>query len=119
MQGALRFTLDETLAPLSPFQWLDGIYEFNADMIANSEMTDTAREERSKLREAKDFLRQMLAGGGMEVGECRRQAERAGITPSTLLRAKDDLGVVARQSGFGATKAWWWSLPSVEKGALS
>ena len=70
-----------------------------------------ASDEKSKLDEAKNFYRQILADGPLRVPEVRQQAEELGIAKRTLERARQALGIKAKQTGFGETKEWEWYLP--------
>jgi hypothetical protein len=59
------------------------------------------------------FLRELLAGGPLLSNEVRVRAEAAGLSWSTIRRAKDQLGVEAVReseggSGYGR---WRWVLP--------
>jgi hypothetical protein len=108
MKEGLLFSLDENQTP--PFQW-QGTREVNADELTDYNGASNARDERSKLDEAKDFLREILAGGQLVLTqECKEQAYRLGIADTTLLRAKRELGVKAKQSGFAEDKEWFWCL---------
>lgn len=66
--------------------------------------------ERSKLDEAKGFLEDILNVGPMASSEVEKDAKGAGISPTTLKRAKTTLGIQARKAGFG--QGWLWELPS-------
>lgn len=108
MREGLMFSLDENQTP--PFQW-EGVCEVSPDELTDYEGACNAREDRSRTDEAKDFLREILAGGQLvPIQECKEQAYRLGIADTTLLRAKRELGVKAKQSGFGQDKAWFWCL---------
>ncbi len=108
MREGLMFSLDENQTP--PFQW-EGVCEVSPDELTDYEGACNAREDRSRTDEAKDFLREILAGGQLvPIQECKEQANRLGIADTTLLRAKRELGVKAKQSGFGQDKAWFWCL---------
>lgn len=62
--------------------------------------------------EAKDFLRQMLADGDVDVDIVNAQAKALGIAEKTLKRARTDLGVQAtRVGGLGSEGVWKLSLP--------
>jgi len=67
--------------------------------------------EGGKLGDAVDFLRAMLADGEVAVKEIERRADKQGIKPMTLRRAKEALKVQARPDG----KKWFWSLPEEER----
>jgi len=58
-----------------------------------------------------DFLEKALAKRPVRLNVLRRRAEAAGIAHTTLHRASQKLGVVKRQSGFGAEKVVTWEMP--------
>ncbi|MDB5311926.1 MAG: hypothetical protein JWO38_6128 [Gemmataceae bacterium] len=60
--------------------------------------------------EAVDFLRDLLGSGPVPATHAQKQATAAGITFSTLRRAKESLGVRARKAGY-ADSSWVWELP--------
>jgi len=109
MRGGLQFVLDEDLTP--PFQWGKASPEISADSISNPEAAEAVQEERSKKREAMEFLQQILSPNGADSVEVQKQAQARGISRSTLRRAKETLGVRSGQSGFGPEKSWRLTLP--------
>jgi len=106
MRESLTFLLDKNLNP--PFQW-SGTCDVDPDHLTNPE-TASSSDEKSKLEEAMDFYRQILADGPVLIPEVRRYAEELGIAKRTLERARQALGIKAKQRGFGETKEWEWSL---------
>jgi hypothetical protein len=95
------FSLDQDRNP--PFEWL-GLCDINPDHLTDSEAASHAQDEKSKLDEAKDFYRQILADGRVLIDECREQARKFGISDSALRRARKALGVEAQQEGLGMVK---------------
>jgi hypothetical protein len=69
-------------------------------------------DEREDRDEAVDFLRAELANGPLPAAEAKRAAERAGIGPSALKRAKQTLSVKSDKQGM--TGPWTWALPPKE-----
>lgn len=67
----------------------------------------------SALREASDFLRDLLSGGSVTAQEVRAAAKAAGIAWGTVHRARTELTVVARKRGApgGDGQHWEWELP--------
>jgi hypothetical protein len=108
LNKGLLFSLDQDRNP--PFEWL-GLCDINPDHLTDSEAASHAQDEKSKLDEAKDFYRQILADGRVLIDECREQARKFGISDSALRRARKALGVEAQQEGFGTDKRWYWYLP--------
>jgi hypothetical protein len=107
MRESLTFLLDQNLDP--PFQW-QGTREVDPNFLTNPDAASSASDEKSKLEEAMDFYRQILADGEVPTDECNRQADDFGISESTARRARRKLGVKYRQSGFGSDKKWVWYL---------
>jgi hypothetical protein len=70
----------------------------------------TGRPKPAALDQAADFLDGELTDGPLPKAEIERRAKEAGISASTLRRAKDHLGVKARKDGFGG--GWSWELPT-------
>ena len=66
-------------------------------------------EERTKLEDARDFLRDLLSDGPIEASKVEKQARGAGIATATLRRAKTALGIKPWKSGFDG--GWNWELP--------
>jgi hypothetical protein len=68
-------------------------------------------DDRSALTEAKEFIRQELANGPREATYMEKEARRAGISPTTLNRAKRQMPeVTSDRHGFGSGSKWMWEL---------
>jgi hypothetical protein len=109
------------LAPMPPavaFEIKDGRFLWRGETPVTAEALLAPKggdEERSELDEAIAFLEQALHDGPRKVKELFREANDAGISESTLKRAKRKRGVECRrrQEGFGGAKGYWeWCLPS-------
>lgn len=61
--------------------------------------------------EAEDFLRDLLETGPMRTDAIKIEAKEAGITWSTIRRAKDAIGAKATRRGYGEDGGWFWMLP--------
>jgi hypothetical protein len=59
--------------------------------------------------EAEDFLRELLANGPVAAKQIRANAEAAGLSWSTIKRAKSRLGIKAEKAGMDG--AWSWAMP--------
>lgn len=69
---------------------------------------DPATEDRRPINEAINFLRaELTIEEGLPVKEVLRLAREAGISRSTLYRAKGELGIIPQKRGDG----YWWGLP--------
>ena len=65
--------------------------------------------EHSQLEDAKAFLRDFLANGPQRVSNIEKEAKLAGISPTTLRRAKTELHAVAAKQNFDGP--WEWHIP--------
>lgn len=52
-------------------------------------------------------IREMLKDGEVLAADCEAMLEARGFRKSTIKRAKKNVGVISRRSGF----VWYWSLP--------
>jgi len=60
---------------------------------------------------AKQFLRVILKGGPVGVIAIQKEAKENGISPATLQRAKDELGIESKRIDEGQTHKWVWQFP--------
>lgn len=89
-----------------------------ADDLAKDE--PSSREERTALDDAVEFLRGELADGPRSQPEILQAARSAGVTESTLRRAKARLGVTSERDRAGSGQrvtGWRWALH--DQGALA
>ena len=93
----------------------EGVSEATAGQLLRAPADE---EEKSALTETKEFLLSELKGRSMLMKAVERNAREAGISPRTLKRTKQALGVKSLKESDGS---WTWSLPSekVEGGQLS
>jgi putative DNA primase/helicase len=112
-QGGFAYSLVQVPVPghelitASIVEWGEGIAGSARDMLAVAEAEED--DQGSALREAKDFLVDLLSEGPRAVKAIQDAARLAGHSPKTLRRAKDALGVVPKKTGM--TAGWEWSLP--------
>jgi energy-coupling factor transporter ATP-binding protein EcfA2 len=80
-------------------------------MTANEALRTAAEagEERSAVRDAKEFLEELLADGSLPSKQVRSEADQAGLTWATVRRAQQALGVVVAKEGMKGP--WTWQLP--------
>jgi hypothetical protein len=64
------------------------------------------------LKRAIDFLKQELADGEVAAVKVEEAANDEGIALRTLDRARKELMVISRRTGFGKTGRSWLSLPT-------
>lgn len=64
-------------------------------------------EAKTAMESASDFLRQVLADGSTPSKAVQAEAKDAGISPATLRRAADAMGVIKTKGATG----WYWRLP--------
>lgn len=93
----------------SRIRWRMPPLDLNADDVVLG-----AEEGPSEVRDAMQFLRDVLAGDGKSVSsrEIHGLAKDRGIQPKPLARAAKLLGVIYTQSQNGKGPTWYWSLPT-------
>lgn len=91
-------------------EWCGAIEGEARDLLADAE-----RENEEPANEATGWLRTLLTeeADGLEKREIMKAARREGHAERTLQRAREKLGVLVHQSGFGKEKRSIWKLPSV------
>ena len=98
----LKFHLDGD--PVADLFW-DGVSGLTADDLARG-------SEKSLLDEAKEFLEEYLKDGSKPKEDVEvAAAARASISPATLRRAKEDLGVISKREPGVQRGPYFWSLP--------
>lgn len=93
---SIAFRLDKD----NGFDWI-GEYDIGADDLLNG----SSRGQ--KIKEAKEFLAEVLAEGAVEQNMVIQEAEKRGIKGKTLWNAKKALGVQSIKPG----GHWSWELP--------
>lgn len=93
---SIAFRLDKK----EGFQWI-GEYDVSVDDLL------AADNRGQKVREAKEFLKEILKSGSMTQKEISEEAESHGIKNKTLWNAKSDLKVESVKIG----NQWFWMLP--------
>ena len=82
------------------FEW-SGEYDISADDLLNG------NNRGQKIKEAKEFLLEILAEGAVEQNVILKEAARRGIKGKTLWNAKKALGIQSIKPG----GHWSWVLP--------
>ena len=86
------------------------------NMSAEEVFASNSDEEQGAVADAKAFLQDVLASGPVKVISVQAQARKANHALSTLRRAKEQLKITSRRTGFG--QDWEWALPET-KGSRS
>ena len=89
------------LTPDGGFTWL-GEYDISIDEILNG-----TKKPESQFTKARRLLETELAHKEVASVEIMQMAEEQGISPKTLNRAKEALGVISVKHG----RQWFWVLP--------
>lgn len=87
-----------------------------SEVSAGDLLSVPSGEERTERDEAADFLRAELEAGPQEANEILKAARKAGISETTLRRAKRSLGVESRRAGFGGQGHFEWVLANDGQG---
>jgi hypothetical protein len=90
-----------------------GSVDHTADSLTSGPQSP---EDRSQLDATKDFLREELGDGSMEAKQVLKDSDEAGVSKSTLYRAKDALRVKSSKDGLGG---WIWELPDKPNRSIS
>ena len=85
------------------------VWDGTSDLVAETLLAVTSAEERGQRTTARDCILEMLADGPVEGKKVEERAAELDIKHSTLWRAKNDLKVISRKSGFSG--GWVWELP--------
>ena len=64
-----------------------------------------------KKQKAKSLLQEWLADGPKEVDELKQRAEAAGIGWRTIVKVKNEIGVVSQKPKGKLVGDWTWLLP--------
>ena len=89
------------IAPASGFEWIG-----ESDVTIDELLSGTKKPE-SQFIKASRLIETELARGVVPAADIMQLAEEQGISPKTLNRAKDALGVISVKRG----AAWYWDLP--------
>lgn len=92
-------------------QWDDAPVDYTADqaIAANNQNS----KDGGSLREAIEFLSDLLANGQVDAKEGKEAADANGISARTLDRARQCLKVKStRTGGIGSKGGWTWALPA-------
>lgn len=100
-QEGLSYALREERPGVVVVIWGQTV-RFSADAILQPE----AVEEKSERLEAMEWLREQLSTGPVSAKQIRTDAHRAGLSWSTVRRAKDALGITSGKEGFEG--GWYW-----------
>ena len=115
-----QYTLEQRPLEASPdisasgIVWGAAVKGRPAALLAKLEGAEpSAKGDSRAVSESKGFLQDMLTAGPMPQKAIMAEAQGAGISPATLRRAKDGLGVqaVRRPGDSGTEGAWWWRVP--------
>jgi putative DNA primase/helicase len=109
----LAYRIKETILPSdivsSYLCWDSDPVEVTAQE-ALAAANEAAKKHSDAMKEAKDFLLDLLAGGPVPAEEGKEKAEAAGISDRTLARARKRLGVIAEKDIVFQGR-WMWRLP--------
>jgi hypothetical protein len=108
-----RVTASEDSEDIPWIEWL-GECALNAEQALSASQPEQDATKSSKLEEAVEWLRATLAKGPCLGRGVEKWARAAGISDATLRRARTQLGVRIRRTGFGADIYTWWSLATSE-----
>ena len=88
----------------SHISWIDKSYR-----SANELLAPVRKIQSNAVDEAKNFLEEELSGGTKPVNDIKDAAKNAGISWSSIRRAKDDMFITVKKG----SEAWEWTLVQV------
>jgi AAA domain len=103
---ALGFRIIEHDAGVPLVDWTGPV-----DLSADDLVRGPGRPPGEALREARDFLKELLQQGACSSGEVYRRALAAGIAGRTLERAKTELRIESCVQTEDGKRRWLWRLP--------
>ena len=87
------------------------VWEPDAVEVSADEALSIRDDYQPERDEAKRWLLEELSHGTTKVSDLQKQAKLAGHSWRTVQRAKTELHVSAKRSGFGKSGTWSWHLP--------
>jgi len=91
-------------------RWEPDPIQVDADDVLADPRDGLPGPDSDALDEAKEWLREALAGGPVPTKDVQRMAKDAGHAWATVKRAKKALDVQAKKTGFGPEATWRWTL---------
>src|SRR5215813_8577109 len=90
----------------------NGIFAWTgvSDLTAREILASDDQADAMPIKEAEEFLTELLSTGPTHQRDVDKAAKNAGISYATLKRAKSKLKVKSHKIGFGSD-TWVWSLP--------
>jgi RecA-family ATPase len=102
---SLGFYIDE-----KGFRWGREV-DTDAEELLTTSRAETRRKERAQLEAAQRFLEETLSDGPMPSNDLISKGQEAGISKSTIWRAKEELGIKASKERGNLAGKWLWELP--------
>ncbi len=99
------FLVDDVIET-SRIKWIDGTITKTADEIIRIQANPHKKTARD---EAKEMMKELLSTGSKNSADVISKIQDAGYSLRTIERAKTDLGVISKKSGF--EEGWLWHLP--------
>jgi putative DNA primase/helicase len=112
-EGGFSYDLEQIELPTHPGNfasyvvWGPPLEGTAREMLATADMGDD--EEGGALAEAKEFLNDLLKYGQVATAEIQAAAKKAGLSWSTVRRAKNSLGIQTEKAGMKG--GWAWTMP--------
>jgi putative DNA primase/helicase len=90
--------------------WGEPIEGTAREILATAEDTQDATD-RNETQSAADWLRAVLSDGELTKLQVMERGREAGFSDRTLQRARNRIGAIAEQTGFGENRRSIWRLP--------
>jgi hypothetical protein len=99
--------------------WSDEPVPITVDEALRHELGARWRGQERELSECEKWLREALAGAPVLAADLRRAGREAGLSWTTLRRARSRIGAVTRRDGFGPGSTCYWQPRNASKRAPS
>jgi hypothetical protein len=106
-RSTMVYSIESGAAEYPRIRW-HGDCALDADAIAEGRGSEADRDEWT---EADQLLVVLIQNGWTQVCTILADAERAGISPRMIRRAKARLGIPSRRVGYGPDGTWQWGAP--------
>jgi putative DNA primase/helicase len=99
------------LSGVGRIEWESEPLSVRADDVLGAPRGEGVPNRAPARAEAANFLRELLKNSPVASEQIKIEAKAAGVAWAAVRRAKEDLRIVPRKSGFGENARWCWVLP--------
>lgn len=112
LDGGFSYTVEQVQInqeiSTSRLLWKGPVEGYATEILREYESVNDEGKD-SELKDAEDYLRELLAIENVPTNDVKVQSKDAGFSWATIRRASKNIGIRSRKSGM--TGGWYWSLP--------